>query len=174
MIDNNNSMEIDKGYIIDFIKPKITGPYIDFGSDTDWLLSEVPGGVCIDASKSLMEKEKAKGLNGISGRGTNLSEPIQEKHSETAVLLGILKQYVNWEKIIDEALRVSEKVIGVNPVPASKWGVIRGDVKSVIYQEDLVEYIKLYKNLQISFEDMKYDMYYFEIRNGLKFKHGHD
>ncbi len=178
MIDYNNYKvdlfryyKIINDYINDFIKPKVTGSYMDFGNNLGWL-----NNTAIDQQReytntsSLFDNQNANGLNSNISN-SNMFEPLKDDHLETIVLSCILMKYVNWKKVLDEAIRISDKVIGINAMPASdEWGVIGGNVKSVIYQEEMMDYIGKYKNLKITFEEMKFDMYYFEIFKDLNIK----
>lgn len=136
--------------IIDFLKPKIRGKYLDVGCNTGWLLEEVPGGVGVDASKQLVEMAVEKGLDVRYAYAENL--PFGNRSFDTVVLSCVLEQCDDWQDALEEAQRVGKRVIGINPIPGSRWGVEGGWVKSVI-PEDTFPYTELVDD----------ERYYFEI-----------
>lgn len=113
--------------IIDFLKTKIQGRYLDVGANTGWLLREVPGGIGIDNSPLMVEMSKG---SVVLGEAENI--PFKDKEFDTVVLSCVLEQCDDWEKALKEAQRVGNRVIGINPYPGSRWGKIGGWVKSII------------------------------------------
>lgn len=136
--------------IIDFLKTKITGRYIDIGANTGWLVSEVPGGVGLEPSHELVGMAVKLKRNVMLGNALDI--PFKSKSFDIAVLSCVLEQMENWEGALLEAKRVARKVIGVNPYPGSPWGKIGGWVKSVIPPEHF-KYT----------EKIDDDRYYFEL-----------
>lgn len=104
--------------------------WLDIGCNTGALLLEYPHGTGIDASEMLVDRAKQKGLNVILGDATDL--PFDNYSFQVATLNCVLEQIEEWEKALSEALRVSELVLGINPLPKSQWGVIGGWVKAII------------------------------------------
>ena len=149
------SLSITRGYspindaIIDYLKPRITAPYLDVGCNSGWLLSEVEGGTGIDSSPNFGGHGKV-----FLGRAEEL--PFQDKLFKTVVLSCVLEQCEDWRKALSEARRVGEKVIGINPWPGSRWGVVGGWVKSVIDTEELWE-------MGAVLEWLDDERYYFEV-----------
>lgn len=152
VIERGHSEINDK--IIDFLKTKIIGRYIDIGCNTGWLLSEVRGGVGVDSSRFCIDKAREKGLIVHLANAEEL--PFRNQEFDMAILSCIMEQSDRPMKILNEAKRVARKVIGINPIPGSRWGVIGGHVKSVIPPE-LME--------DIGCETFKFDneRYYFTI-----------
>ena len=167
MQDNNYSVDIIRGYnpindyVIDWIKPKIKGKYLDIGCNSGWLLTEVPDGSGIDASKKLIDLAKNKGCNAIWADATCL--PFDNNTFDTAVLSCILEQCFDWKRVLSEAIRCAKVIIGTNPMPNSKWGVIAGNVKSVISPAQMVN-ASLMLGCVMHTERMQHDRYYFEIK----------
>lgn len=154
------STVIERGYtpvndaIIDWLKPHIRGRYLDIGCNAGWLLSEVPGGVGVDASPLMVERALAKGLDVRLGNAENLQ--FADKEFQTAVLSCVLEQCHSWRVALAEACRVAGRVIGVNPIPgASPWGSIGGWVHSVIPEAAM-------QALGYRTERMDAQRYYFE------------
>lgn len=136
------STVIERGYtpvndfIIDFIKPHVTAPYLDIGCNSGWLLSEVPGGIGVDLSPLMVEAARAKGLDVRLAAAQAL--PFDDREFQTAVLSCVLEQTTRVIAAVKEAKRVARRVIGVNPIPgASPWGSVGGWVKSVIPEETM-------------------------------------
>lgn len=120
--------------IHDFIKKKIVGHYLDIGCNTGWMLEEVPNGIGIDASPVLIAKAREKVLNARMGRAECLQ--FDEKEFQTVLLVSVLEQVVNPGLCLEQAQRVGQRVIGINPVPgASEWGKVGGWVRSLIPEE---------------------------------------
>jgi SAM-dependent methyltransferase len=167
MQDNQYFVDIIRGhsdqndYIIDFLKPRIVGDYLDIGCNSGWLLSEVPGGMGVDLSKTMVRKANDKGLKAFWMDAADLN--FYAKSFDTAILSCILEQCENWQDVLMEAMRVGKRVIGTNPVPGSKWGVIGGCVKSVIAAEDITSFARHNNSIRISIEPMLYDRYFFRI-----------
>jgi SAM-dependent methyltransferase len=134
--------------IIDFLKGKIKGKYLDVGANTGWLLREVPNGIGIDSSRSMVDRSNGR---VIYGNAENI--PFADCTFETVVLSCILEQCQDWKKALNEAKRVGRKVIGINPIPGSRWGIIGGWVKSVIPEEEIGGKI----------EKIDDERYYFEL-----------
>jgi len=166
--DNKYDVEIVRGKsplndeIIDFIKPKIVGKYLDIGCNSGWLLSEVPRGTGVDLSKEMVNKAIDKHLIAMLVDGTDRL-PFPYKSFDTVVMSCVLEQNSHWRKMLDEALRVVRvKVIGVSPYPdKSQWGRLSGTkwVKSVIKPDDLI------KDYEAWIEPVNDTHYFFEIRN---------
>lgn len=152
---------IEKGHtpvndaIIAFIASQIKGRYLDVGCNTGFLLETVPNGVGVDLSPIMVEKAKAKGLNVHLANAENL--PFEDKEFDTVVLSCVLEQTENWKQALNEALRVGNRVIGINPFPGSTWGRIWGWVKSVIPPEEIPgAHVMPFDNLR----------YFFEVKSG--------
>jgi len=156
MSSKNYDVIIERGHseindrIIDFLKPKIQGRYLDVGCNTGWLLEEVPNGVGVEPSAPLVKRATNKGLNVIEGSGEKL--PFEEKEFDTVVLSCVLEQCEDWRKVLKECRRVGKRVIGINPYPGSPWGIKGGWVKSIIQPYEF-----------ITTERLDSDRYYFEI-----------
>jgi len=133
--------------IIDFLKTKIQGKYLDVGANTGWLLKEKEGGTGIDASPDMVEKS-----NGLVQLGNAEDLQFKDKEFDVVVLSCLLEQCHDWRLALSEAKRVGKKVIGINPKPGSRWGTIGGWVKSII-PEATFQYTKSFDN----------ERYYFEI-----------
>jgi SAM-dependent methyltransferase len=150
------NVKIERGHtpvndkIIDFLKPRIHGSYIDIGCNTGWLLSEVSGGVGVEQSRELVEKATAKGLTVYQASAENL--PVFLEKFDTAILSCVLEQCEDWERVLGEAQNVAHRVIGINPYPGSPWGKVGGWVKSVIPPEYFTHT-----------EPIDLDRYYFEL-----------
>ncbi|MEA1925840.1 MAG: class I SAM-dependent methyltransferase [Patescibacteria group bacterium] len=133
MPKKNYDVVIERGHsdindrIIDFLKTKIEGHFLDIGANTGWLLEEVPNGIGIDASPEMVKKSGGKVMLGVA---ENL--PFQDNEFDTVVMSCVLEQCKDWKKALKEAQRVGKKVIGINPYPNSPWGELRGWVRSVI------------------------------------------
>lgn len=141
--------------IIDYLKPRIVAPYLDIGCNTGWLLSEVPGGTGIDASPIMVSAALDKGLNVRLGAAESLQ--FNDGEFTTAVLSCVLEQCAAWRTALDEARRVAQCVIGVNPLPgASPWGFVGGWVKSVISEVEM-------RALGAKTERMDDQRYFFEV-----------
>lgn len=134
--------------IIDFLKTKIKGSYLDIGANTGWLLREVPGGVGIDNSPLMIYG--AKDCKMILADAEHI--PFHNNAFDMAVMSCVLEQCADWHKALAEARRVARKVIGINPYPGSPWGVEGGWVKSIIDPSNF-PYV----------EQFDKDRYYFEI-----------
>ena len=133
--------------LIDFLKTKIRGKYLDVGANTGWLLREVPKGMGIDASPVMVEKS-----DGLVKLGYAESLPFESKSFNMVVLSCVLEQCENPDKVLEEARRVGRRVIGINPIPGSPWGKIGGWVKSIISPEKFTYT-----------EEIDKDRYYFEL-----------
>lgn len=158
IIERGHTEVCDK--IIDFIKPRIKGKFIDVGSNAGWLISEVPNGVGVDASLPLIRIAKGKNLNVLLAYGESL--PIKTGTFDTCVLSTILQQVEKPELILAECLRVSRRIIGTTPFPGkSIWGIVGGNqfVKSIIDPNHLS---KRYGALIQDIPGVDF-VYYFEI-----------
>ena len=137
--DNLYHLDIVRGYsklndsLLDYLKPKLEGYVLDIGGNGGALLLEYKGkGVCLDASSNLVAVAKSRGLEAVHGDACNL--PFKDKTFDTVVLSCVLEQIEDYDKALKEAIRVCKgKVIGINPIPGSRWGVIGGYVKSIIH-----------------------------------------
>jgi SAM-dependent methyltransferase len=133
MSTENYNCVIERGHneindrIIDFLKTKIKGRYLDVGANTGWLLREVEGGTGIDSSPLMVEKS-----GGLVKLGKAEKLPFKDKEFDTVVLSCVLEQCEMPQEALQEAMRVGKRVIGINPYPGSRWGKIGGWVKSVI------------------------------------------
>lgn len=151
---NNYNVIIERGHteindrIIDFLKTKIKGKFLDVGCNTGWLVKELPNGTGIDASVNMVNR--AKDFRIIYGWAEKL--PFKDKEFDTVVLSCVLEQCQRPEIALQEALRVGKRVIGINPYPGSPWGKIGGWVKSIIKPSNF-KYTEKFDN----------DRYYFEI-----------
>lgn len=142
-------------HIIGWLKLRIVAPWIDIGCNTGWLLSEVPGGVGVDASPVMVAAARAKGLDAHLAYAESL--PFRCEF-ETAVLSCVLEQCSDPLAALAEARRVARRVIGVNPIPGSPWGVAgRGCVRSVIPPA-------LIESMGGTTEQMDKHRYFFEIK----------
>jgi SAM-dependent methyltransferase len=127
------SLVIERGHseindrIIDFLKTKIKGKFLDVGCNTGWLVKDLDG-IGVDASPVMVEKANDKRV--ILARAEEL--PFKDNEFDTVVLSCVLEQCDDWKIALKEAKRVGKKVIGINPYPGSPWGVIGGWVKSII------------------------------------------
>ena len=123
--------------IFDFLAPRITGPWLDIGTNVGVLLKEVPQGTGVDASDELVRHCQNQGLNVLHASACKL--PFESNRFETVVLSCVLEQVPEWETALQEAVRVCKsggKVIGFNPIPhASEWGRPGRWVKSVITED---------------------------------------
>jgi len=133
--------------IIDFLKTKIYGKYLDVGANTGWLIREKEGGIGVDSSIEMVNKS-----NGLIRLANANNLPFKDKEFDIVVMSCVLEQCDDWEIALKEAMRVGKKVIGINPYPGSTWGKIGGWVKSII-PTDKFTYIKRFDK----------DRYYFEI-----------
>lgn len=124
--------------------------YLDIGCNIGVILEEFPGGFGVDNSNFIVNAAVKKGLNVQVADATKL--PFRDKQFDVAILSCVLEQQENWLDVINEAIRVSDVVIGINPIPGSKWGQIGGYVKSVIPIEKF-EYVERLSEI---------DKYYFE------------
>ncbi len=141
--------------IIDFLKPRIRGRWLDIGCNSGWLLSEVPRGSGVDASPELVQRARSKGLDARVGLAECL--PFDAAEFATAVLSCVLEQCVDPEAVVREAQRVAGRIIGVNPIPgASLWGSVGGWVRSVIPEARM-------QAMGAKTEPMDEQRYYFEI-----------
>jgi len=122
---------IEKGYsslsqkIHDLLIPHIKAPWLDVGCNTGWLLESVPGGVGIDASVKMVNLAREKGLTVQHGWAESL--PFNNNSFQTVVVSRVLEQCDDPFLAMQEAMRVGEKVIGINPYPAGSWGFISDD-----------------------------------------------
>ena len=145
-------------YIIDYLKPKIKGRYLDVGCNTGFLLSEMKNGVGIDASRFCVMECIKKGLNASHAWSDDI--PFSDNSFDTVVISCTLEQCDDWKKSLDECIRVSKDiVIGINPIPGSPWGIIgKHRTKSVIDPNVLIE---KYGATCINIDEHRY---YFEIK----------
>ena len=119
--------------MIDFLKTKIVGKFLDIGANAGWLVSELPNGVGVDNSGIMLREAHSRGRPVIGGRAEAL--PFKPNTFDMAVLSCVLEQCVDWRYVLNEALRVARVVIGFTPYPGeSVWGYIGGlgVVKSVV------------------------------------------
>ncbi len=131
--------------------------WTDLGCNSGELLKAFPNGIGVDNSSILVEKCLKSHLNAIEC-GVE-STPFKDEQFDVAVLSCVLEQIQDWEKALNEAIRISKKVIGINPIPnGSQWGQIGGWVKSVIDPFDMIEKY----NADITYPDIE-GKYYFEI-----------
>lgn len=122
--------------IIDYLKPRISGRWLDIGCNGGWLLSEVPGGVGVEASEIVALRAIRRGVSVVLAMAECL--PFADGEFETAVLSCVLEQTADWRVALAEARRVAKRVIGVNPIPcASPWGYCGQWVKSVISPKEM-------------------------------------
>jgi|WetSurSiteA1Bulk_404760.scaffolds.fasta_scaffold10059_3 ubiquinone/menaquinone biosynthesis C-methylase UbiE len=155
--ENYYTLAIEEGHhpindgIIRFLQDKIYGRWLDVGCNSGWLLSLVPNGTGIDASSKMIELAKVKGLKVIHGTAEKL--PFNDKEFDTVVMSCVLEQCSDWRKAYNEAKRVGYRVIGINPLPGSPWGIIGGNVKSIIPPDLLTDAL---------IEEFDEDRYYFE------------
>lgn len=157
LCENNYSTIIERGHhpindrIIDFLKPKIQGRWLDIGCNAGWLLSEVPFGTGIDASIKMVELAKLKGLRVFHGSADAL--PFNDGEFDTVVMSCVLEQCKDWKKAFKESKRVGYVIIGINPYPGSRWGVIGGCVKSIIPPDEMEDtYIERFDDERYYFE----------------------
>lgn len=161
------TLEIERGhskicdFCIDFIKPHIHGSFLDVGCNAGWLLSEMPDGVGLDASKHLVNRCHEKGLNAIHGYAYEL--PFNDNNFDTVVIINTLEQIMAWEVALLEAIRVAkERVIGINPMPGkSQWGYVGGHVESVIPPSEIELLVSSVH--QVNIFELEHGKYYFEI-----------
>ncbi len=113
--------------IIDFLKTKIDGKFLDVGCNTGWLVKEL-NGVGVDASPLMVAKANDDRI--LLAKAEAL--PFKDKEFDIVVLSCVLEQCERPEIALQEALRVGKRVIGINPYPGSRWGKIGGWVKSII------------------------------------------
>lgn len=159
----NYDVEIERGRseindrIFDYLLPMLDGYVLDVGCNTGYLISQYKGNALgVDSSFIMIQKAQAKGLNVMYVDGHKL--PFDNKSFDTVVLSCILEQNVDWETILNEAIRVGKRVIGINPYPGmSKWGNVGGWVQSVIKPQYMFDKY----NARISQVDS--ERYYFEI-----------
>lgn len=136
VIERGRSPQIDA--IHDFVRPRISGHWLDIGCNAGWMLSDVPMGVGVEPSLHLVEIARAKGLDVHHGWAEDL--PFPDLSFDTAVMTSMLGNTEDWRKAFAEARRVSLRVIGVAPYPGTPWGIVGGKhkwVKSVIDPEEL-------------------------------------
>jgi ubiquinone/menaquinone biosynthesis C-methylase UbiE len=124
--------------VFDWMKPRIQGRYIDVGCNVGVLLEEVPNGVGIDRSPLVLEQARKKGLDVHLASAEEL--PFDDGEFDTAVLSGVLNQCDNPETAITEALRVARRIIGYNPLPGGRWGVIRDWTRSIVPADTMIRY----------------------------------
>ncbi len=142
----------------DFLVPRISGHWLDVGCNAGWMLSDIPNGVGVEPSLSLVELARAKGLEVHHAWAEEL--PFPSASFDLAVMSGVLQIVTNWRKAIAEAQRVAARTIGLNPYPGTPWGVIGGKhpwVRSVI---DPAELIRLGATIE---HNAAKDIYFFEI-----------
>lgn len=142
--------------IFDYLKPRIFGKWLDIGCNIGTLLIEVPRGRGVDASQQMVDIARYKGLDVLCADATKL--PFADKEFDLAVLSCTLEQIPDWETALKEAIRVSDRVIGINPLVGSEWGRIGGWVQSII---DPILLRDKY-GAQIVYPDIS-GKYYFEI-----------
>lgn len=117
---------IEKGHklandaIIEFLIPRVEGNWLDVGCNTGWLLSCVPNGVGVDATRAMVQRAAAKRLRVCWAWGEAL--PFPDDCFDCVVLGSVLEQSSSPNSVLREALRVGGKVIGINPYPDSPWG----------------------------------------------------
>lgn len=147
----------DNDDIIDFLIPECKGYTLDIGANAGYLISKLPNAVGVDNSPIVVDKAKELGRNVILVKD---KLPFEDKTFDTVVLSCVLEQCEDWEKVLNEALRVSKgKVIGINPIPEkSSWGFVGGWVKSIIKPS----YLEFNYNAEISYPDLV-GKYFFEI-----------
>ena len=155
IIEQGHSKENDA--IINFLVPKCTDKVLDIGANAGYLISKLPDAIGVDTSPIVVDKAKELGRN-VSLVKDKL--PFEDKTFDTVVLSCVLEQCKDWEKVLNEALRVCKgKVIGINPIPEkSSWGFVGGWVKSIIEPN----YLKLNYGAEISYPNLV-GKYYFEI-----------
>lgn len=147
IIEKGHSEENDA--IIEYLIPRCEGKTLDIGANAGYLVSKLPDAVGVDSSPFVVNKAKELGRNVILV-GDKL--PFPDKEFDTVVLSCVLEQCEDWEKTLNEALRVCKgKVIGINAVPKkSTWGFVGGWVKSVIepdYLESFYGAVITYPNI---------------------------
>lgn len=152
---------IERGYtpvndrIMDFLLPRVGPAYLDVGCNTGWLLMEAAGGVGVDASEVLVARAVGRGLAAACARAEAL--PFRSGAFRTAVLSCVLEQCRRWRQALEEACRVADRVIGINPTPgASPWGAPGAWVRAVIAPEEM-------QRLGARVEPLDPQRYFFEI-----------
>lgn len=155
IIEQGHSKENDD--IIEFLIPKCAGHTLDIGANAGYLISRLPNAVGVDNSPIVVDKAKELGRNVILVKNRL---PFKDKTFDTVVLSCVLEQCKDWEKVLNEALRVCKgKVIGINPIPEkSSWGFVGGWVKSIIEPN----YLESNYGAEISYPNLV-GKYYFEI-----------
>jgi hypothetical protein len=132
VIERGNSPLAD--WCIDFLKPRITPPYLDIGCNCGWLLSEVDGGMGVDQSEPLILAARAKGLSVLLAPAHAI--PLPTKYFATCVLCNVLEQCYDPDAVFCEAVRLGSRVIGLSPIPGGPWGVAGvGWVRSVLSRQ---------------------------------------
>ena len=155
IIEQGRSKENDA--IIKYLVPKCVGKVLDIGANAGYLISKLPDAIGVDNSPIVVNKAKELGRNVILIKD---KLPFEDKTFDTVVLSCVLEQCEDWEKVLNEALRVCKgKVIGINPLPEkSAWGFVGGWVKSVIRPS----YLEFNYNAEISYPNLE-GKYCFEI-----------
>ncbi len=154
IIEQGRSKENDA--IIKYLVPKCVGKVLDIGANAGYLISKLPDAIGVDNSPIVVNKAKELGRNVILIKD---KLPFEDKTFDTVVLSCVLEQCDDWEKVLLEALRVcKDRCIGINPIPGSQWGKIRGWVKSVIDPD----YMESFYGATIQYPDIA-GKYYFEI-----------
>jgi Methylase involved in ubiquinone/menaquinone biosynthesis len=154
IIEQGRSKENDA--IIKYLVPKCVGKVLDIGANAGYLISKLPDAIGVDNSPIVVNKAKELGRNVILIKD---KLPFEDKTFDTVVLSCVLEQCDDWEKVLLEALRVcKDRCIGINPIPGSQWGKIRGWVKSVIDPD----YMESFYGAVIQYPDIE-GKYYFEI-----------
>jgi SAM-dependent methyltransferase len=154
MPSKNYDVIIERGHseindrIIDFLKTKIKGNFLDVGCNTGWLVKELSG-FGIDASPEMVKIANDPRI--ILGKAEKL--PFRDKEFDTVVLSCVLEQCDRPQDALKEARRVGKRVIGINPYPGSRWGKIGGWVKSIISPEEF-NYTEKIDDERYYFEDL--------------------
>ncbi len=128
VIDRHQNQMNDE--IFDALKPMISGRWLDVGCNIGVLLDEVPNGVGVDASPLMVAEAVRRGRDVRLADACHL--PFEDKEFDTVVLSCVLEQIADWRAALAEAKRVGRRVIGINPIPGSPWGVIQGAVQAIL------------------------------------------
>jgi ubiquinone/menaquinone biosynthesis C-methylase UbiE len=156
--DNKYPNLIEKSYSANYLIRKIA-PHekvIDIGSNQGYLVSKFKNAVGVDCCKTAVLEAEKLGRNVIFAEANEL--PFKDKEFDVAVLSDTLEQMENWEVTLIEAMRVARRVIGVNPIPGVKWGILGYTewVKSVIPIEKMEKWGARTRRI-------RNNKYYFEI-----------